>query len=143
MRDEMASGNVRVPAAAPRVLGYPSLRGGFNLGQGYFAFLCEFQIVDDLDLEGGDPAQRGWLGALLGAVGEVGEARLSQWSGKVALDRVGPLEELVEFEHGRISLLKEKRSDHRRPTTLPLCAVKTRPGLDFRKEMPAPFRKCA
>ena len=35
----------------------------------------------EIDLQGGDSTKRGWLGALLGAVAEVGEAGSSERSG--------------------------------------------------------------
>ena len=60
----------------------------------------------EIDLQGGDSTKRGWLGALLGAVAEVGEAGSSERSGEVPLNRVGSLEELSEVEHDWISFLK-------------------------------------
>ena len=107
MRDKVALGNIGVPTPACRVLGDPSPCRGFNVGPSHLALLTKLQIVDDLDLEGGDPAQRGRPGALLGTVSEVGEARSSQRSSKIPLNRVGLLEQMVESEHCRISLLKE------------------------------------
>ena len=93
MRDKVALGNIGVPTPACRVLGDPSPCGGFNVGPSHLALLTKLQIVDDLDLEGGDPAQRGRTGALLGAVSEVGEAGSSQRSSKMPLNRVGSLEQ--------------------------------------------------
>ena len=102
MRDKVALGNIGVPTPAYRVLGDPSPCRGFNVGPSHLALLTKLQIVDDLDLEGGDPAQRGRPGALLGTVSEVGKARSGQRSSKIPLNRVGSLEQMVESEHCRI-----------------------------------------
>ena len=113
-RDEVAAGVAGIAAATGGMLGDPPLSGGCNLRRSDLAFLAQFQIMDGLDLEGGNASECGWTGALRGAVAEVGEAGTSQRSGKVSLNRIGSLKELFEIKHGRISFLKGKRSRYGR-----------------------------
>lgn len=70
--------------------------------------------MDGSDLWKAAMPRSGWLGTLLGAEAEVGEAGTGQRSGKVSLNRVGSLEKLFEFKHDRISFLKGKKSRHDR-----------------------------
>ena len=135
MRDKVALSNIGVPTPACRVLGDPSPCGGskFNVGPSHLSLLTKLQVVDDLDLESGDPAQRGRPGALLGTVSEVGEAGSGRWSSKMPLNRVGSLEQMVESEHCRISLPKETPTIATRSATVMRCGNAAWPWLH--KEM--------
>ena len=107
-RDEIAAGIAGIPAPTGGMLVDPAVSGGCDLRRVNLSFLTKFQVVDRLGLEGSDASERGWPGTLLGAVAEVGDEGTSQRSGKVSLNRVGSLKELVEFEHGRTSVRKGK-----------------------------------
>ncbi len=109
MRNKIAPGSAGVPVATSGIPECPSFRGGFYLGPGDLALRSKPQMVDELDLVGGKSAQCGWLGTLFSAVGKVTEAGLDQWSGKMPLNRVGSLENLVEVKHGRCLLLMDNR----------------------------------